>query len=198
MPKARTTKATKATKTSRTTKAKTTKTTTQKGGRTTKATKATKTTKATTQATTTQKGGNTTTSRFFKVVVDGEVFGRFSGSKPKQAANKALTSILRKRTTEKKSTAGNINFSIVECTRGSRKKTYNYVGERQQLTKPVEVNIKGKTVTYRYNNVVRKAQTGGAQVQATTTTPPAQTTQAQPKTTRKTRTTKKTTRRGKK
>jgi len=78
------------------------------------------------------------------------------------------------------------------------------VGERRQLTKPVEVNIKGKTVTYRYNNVVSKAQTGGAQVQATTTTTPAQTTQAQPKTTKttkttkKTRTTKKTTRRGKK
>jgi len=121
MPKARTTKATKATKTSRTTKAKTTKAKTQKGGRTTKATTQT----TTTQTTTTQKGGNATTSRFFKVVVDGEVFGRFSGSKPKQAANKALTSILRKRTSEKKSTTGNINFSIVECTRGSRKKTYN-------------------------------------------------------------------------
>lgn len=123
--------------------------------------------KPVTKKTSSLKGGSKVpTSRYFKVVLnEGEAFGRFSGSKPKQAANKALTSILRKKRHEKKSTKGKIHFSIVECTRGSKRKEYNYVGNRVKLDDPVTVNIKGKEVTYQYSNVVRKdkaAQSGGA------------------------------------
>jgi len=80
--------------------------------------------------------------RFFKVLVDGkeleDAHGRFSGKKPKQAANKALTSIL-KDPDNNLDDSGKIKFSIVECTRGSKRKRYYYVGERQELEKPMVV-----------------------------------------------------------
>lgn len=103
----------------------------------------------------------TSSPRYFKVVYEnGQPKGRFSGTKPKQAANKALTSILKTRESDGKSTTVKIKFSIIECTRGSKHKEYNYVGERVKLDKPMEVTIgKGanaKTIKYRYNNKVFK------------------------------------------
>jgi len=124
-----------------------------------KATKRTGGKKKTAAKKTTQKAGSR--SRFFKVVSgDEDPHGRFSGSKPKQAAAKALTSILRAKEESGDSTEGKIKFSIVECTRGSRHKTYNYVGERVELDEPMEITIgkgeKAKVITYRYNNRVMK------------------------------------------
>jgi len=106
-----------------------------------------------------QSGGSKT--RYFKVIEgDEDPHGRFSGTKPKQAAAKALTSILRSREESGESTTGKIKFSIVECTRGSRHKTYNYVGERIELEEPMQVTIgKGanaKVITYKFNNKVMK------------------------------------------
>lgn len=100
-------------------------------------------------------------TRYFKVIVSGgDPHGRFSGTKPKQAATKALTSILRTRKTNKESTAGEIKFCIRECTRGSKQKTYNYIGERVKLENPMTVQIGGgdnqKTITYKFNNRVMK------------------------------------------
>lgn len=113
--------------------------------------------KTTAKAKTVQTGGKKTTTRYFKVIVNGEEpRGRFSGSKPKQAANKALTSILREREGNNDSTNGQIKFSIVECTRGSRCKEYSYVGERVELEEPMEVKIGNKLISYRYNNKVSK------------------------------------------
>jgi len=113
-----------------------------------------------------QAGGNQTEeedsrTRYFKVIVDGgEAHGRFSGSKPKQAANKALTSIVKSRESIGQQTEGQIKFSIIECTRGSRQKTYNYIGERHLLDTPMKVPIgKGtdaKVIEYKYNNKVMK------------------------------------------
>lgn len=106
-----------------------------------------------------QKGGSKT--RYFKVIVeDGDPHGRFCGSKPKQAANKALTSILKSMESDGKKTDQQIRFSIVECTRNSRHKQYNYIGERIELDEPMEVTIrKGgveKIIKYKYNNKVMK------------------------------------------
>lgn len=99
--------------------------------------------------------------RYFKVVYNGEdAHGRYSGSKPKQAANKALTSILKAKSTRGESTDDQVKFSIVECTRGSKHKQYNYIGERIELEKPMAVPIKTgteqKTIIYKYNNRVMK------------------------------------------
>lgn len=109
-----------------------------------------------------QTGGS---NRFFKLLcADGSFKGRFSGKKPKQAANKALTSILNDQGVDKNSVKKAFDFSIVECTRGSKHKTYNYTGKREKLTNPIKVTIKDKqknttkTITYKYQNVVSKAK----------------------------------------
>lgn len=100
-------------------------------------------------------------TRYFKVIVDGgDAHGRFSGSKPKQAANKALTSILKTREQTGGGVSGEIKFSIVECTRGSKHKQYNYVGQRVKLDKPMKVKIgngpNAKEIEYKFNNRVMK------------------------------------------
>jgi len=104
-------------------------------------------------------------TRFFKVVVgDTELpHGRFSGSKPKQAANKALTSIFKSKEQSGGGVTGKVKFSIVECTRNSKHKKYHYVGERVKLKEPMKVTIgKGpdaKVIEYKFNNRVMKDKT---------------------------------------
>jgi hypothetical protein len=93
------------------------------------------------------------TTRYFKAVYNENEKGRFSGDKPKQAANKALTSI----TKEFKIPINKMfEFSVKECTRGSRKKTYTYVGKRIELDDEISVKIDGKTIKYKYSNVLKK------------------------------------------
>jgi len=62
---------------------------------------------------------------------------------------------------------GQINFSIIECTRGRKHGQYFYVGERTLLENPVEVPIKikntdgtvtHKSVTYQHKNKVNKVK----------------------------------------
>jgi len=97
-------------------------------------------------------------TRYFKIKSDaGECRGRFSGRKPKQAANKALTSILKDRSVKGDSVKGKVKFSIIECTRGSGCKQYNYVGERVKLRKPMTVTIGDKKIVYNFSNNVNKA-----------------------------------------
>ncbi len=114
-----------------------------------------------------QEGGQSKT-RFFKAIYedgddyDGDAYGRFSGTKPKQAANKALTSILKKRAANDDDTMCQIVFSIRECTRGSNQKVYFYKGQRMELEEPNTITIRGKDgeddkeITYRFNNKVMK------------------------------------------
>jgi hypothetical protein len=97
--------------------------------------------------------------RFFKYLYNGTVSGRFSGSKPKQAANKALTSIVKSQTeTGVDLTNKMLTFSIIECTRGSKKKQYNYQGIRRALDNPIKVTIKNKDVpiVYKFQNKTSK------------------------------------------
>jgi hypothetical protein len=97
--------------------------------------------------------------RFFKYLYNGTVSGRFSGSKPKQAANKALTSIVKSQSeTGTDLTNKMLTFSIIECTRGSKKKQYNYQGIRRALDTPIKVTIKNKDVpiVYKFQNKTSK------------------------------------------
>jgi hypothetical protein len=97
--------------------------------------------------------------RYFKYQYNGTVSGRFSGSKPKQAANKALTSIVKSRLEEGEDLTNQLlTFSIIECTRGSKKKEYRYQGVRRALDKPIEVKIKNKDkpITYKFQNRTNK------------------------------------------
>ena len=114
---------------------------------------ATKTTAKTTAKTTTKTAAKTTTTkiddveddstqksvRSFKVMLpDAEAFiGRFTGLTPYQAANKALSKYYR----ENKKPKSDIQFSIRESTRGSKRSTYTYKGGRQKLDEPVKYTI---------------------------------------------------------
>lgn len=97
-------------------------------------------------------------ARHFKLIFDGKVEGRFSGNKPKQAANKAHTSIVKKLEKQGKQFIGiPIEFSLKECTRWNKKKCrkegdkkiekiYFYVGKRELLDKEVVVDHVQKQV----------------------------------------------------
>lgn len=105
-------------------------------------------------------------NRFFKVALgDEKPHGRFSGKKPKQAASKALTSILNNRRVAGEATTGKIKFRIEECTRNSKHKAYKYIGERVQLEEPTPIKIvdengKEKEIVYRFSNRVTKDREG--------------------------------------
>ncbi len=104
--------------------------------------------------------------RYFKLIYNGEPQGRYCGKKPKQAANKAFSSIIKelKKTGEQNGGVNvDINFSIRECTRNKRnKKEYKYIGKRQTLTNPVKVEIANadgsvKQIEYKFHNKLQKA-----------------------------------------
>lgn len=96
--------------------------------------------------------------RYFKLIVDGESHGRFSGFKPRQAANKALTYLMKLIGLNNNKT---IIFAVQECTRGSSHKTYNYIGERIKLDDPIQIKIGTpetgeKIIEYHYQNKITK------------------------------------------
>jgi hypothetical protein len=106
-------------------------------------------------------GDGKSKGRFFKLITaGGDAHGRFSGNKPKQAANKALTAIIKSMGSEDAKDKV-IPFTIKECTRGSRTKLYSYTGHRVELETPMEVRIgKGddeKVIKYKFTNQVKKA-----------------------------------------
>ena len=99
--------------------------------------------------------------RSFKVLLRGaeNYVGRFTGLTPYQAANKALSKYFR----ETKKPKSEIQFSIRESTRGSKRSTYTYKGERQKLDSPVEYTIsngKGedRTIVKKFKNKLTKVK----------------------------------------
>ena len=101
--------------------------------------------------------------RSFKVQLPGaEAFvGRFTGLTPYQAANKALSKYYR----ETKKPKNEIQFSIRESTRGSKRSTYTYNGARHKLDTPVEYtisNAKGedRTIVKKFKNKLTKVKKG--------------------------------------
>ena len=82
--------------------------------------------------------------------------GRYCGAKPKQAACKALSKILKD-----VNKGSEVKFKLAETTEGSRKKIYHYSGERHELDSPITLEINDannniKTVSYKFSNVVKK------------------------------------------
>ncbi len=115
----------------------------QKAGGKAKATKeakkpVTKTTKVTKVEVET-KSESEKSVRSFKVMLPGtdNFVGRFTGLTPYQAANKALSKYYR----ETKKPKQDIQFSIRESTRGSKRSTYTYNGARVKLEEPVKYTI---------------------------------------------------------
>lgn len=100
--------------------------------------------------------------RYFKCEYNKDSFGRYCGLKPKQAANKALTSIIRSNGGNDKCIDKTFRFEMIECTRGGNKKRSIYEGVRTRLPKPLVVNIKSesgaKTITYKFTNKLKKVK----------------------------------------
>lgn len=99
--------------------------------------------------------------RSFKVQLPGaeSYVGRFTGLTPYQAANKALSKYYR----ETKKPKNEIQFSIRESTRGSKRSTYTYNGARHKLDIPVEYtisNAKGedRTIVKKFKNKLTKVK----------------------------------------
>ncbi len=113
-----------------------------------------------------QQGGRKI--RYFKCIYGGtdeniNKFGRFCGYKPKQAANKALTSILKVRRKNNENLFDVIPFSMIECTRGKTHKVSKYTGQRLALENPIIVKIKTgdgqeKEIKYHFTNKVNKVK----------------------------------------
>jgi len=111
-------------------------------------------------------------TRSFKVKLEqnGPQYGRYNGDSPYQAANKALSEIIRNRVKNNQQTDQDINFFLVESTKGSGKKIHQYVGKRMKLAQPVTYTVdNGQVITKEFKNILRKVkkaelnQQGGAQ-----------------------------------
>lgn len=92
--------------------------------------------------------------RYFKCLYGNDIFGRYRGNGPRQAAKKAFGVIIKKYGYDEP-----IIFSIKESTRNSKRKVYTYEGERCKLDKPVTLQIGGygdekKTIQFNYSNKV--------------------------------------------
>ena len=99
-------------------------------------------------------------TRSFKVKLASEekAYGRYTGDSPYQAANKALSELIRKNKTSKNDKGlGKINFTLIESTKGSKHKSHDYSGKRVALKIPITYKTKdGIEVTKKYKNELRK------------------------------------------
>lgn len=98
-------------------------------------------------------------SRSFKVRLENaeKSYGRYTGDSPYQAANKALSELIRKRKKKGQSTNGKIKFSLIESTKGSKHKEHKYVGKRVALKKAITYKTKdGIEVTKKFKNELKK------------------------------------------
>lgn len=111
-----------------------------------------------------EHGEEDSKTRSFKVRLPGDesFSGRFTGLTPYQAANKALSKYFRGL---ENSSEGDVqvNFSIKESTRGSKRHEYTYKGSRLKLEKPITYTIKSTTgeervITKQYKNQLIKVK----------------------------------------
>jgi hypothetical protein len=102
--------------------------------------------------------------RSFKVQLpqNEEYTGRYTGLTPYQAANKALSKYFRENKTIQ-NIQNEITFSIRESTRGSKRSTYTYTGNREKLETPVKYSINGldgnaREIIKEYKNKLTKVK----------------------------------------
>ena len=109
-------------------------------------------------------------NRSFKVKLenDGPQYGRYNGDSPYQAANKALSEIIRNRVKNNQSTDNDITFYLVESTKGSCKKCHQYTGKRIKLDNPVSYTVKNgdkqQIITKEFKNLLRKIKKNNTSV----------------------------------
>lgn len=115
--------------------------------------------------------------RFFKCFYDDnnilteesdktKLFGRFKGIRPRQAANKAFSSICKSLAKANIKVIGKeIIFSIIECSRKKKGlKAFNYIGKRETLDNKFEREVMTgagdkkdkRKIIYKYKNNIHK------------------------------------------
>lgn len=106
---------------------------------------------------------NENKTRYFKSIdANGYSYGRFTGTKPIHAANKAFTVMMQKIRNREGDIPIDVEFpvAIKECSRGCEHKTYEYIGKRKQLDTPMKLVIgtgpDTKTIEYCYQNIMTK------------------------------------------
>jgi hypothetical protein len=97
-------------------------------------------------------------NRSFKVKLseDGQSYGRYNGDSPYQAANKALSEIIRTKVKEGEGVEGKITFWLIESTKGSTKRVHQYEGERIKLDEPVKYKVGENEIVKEYKNILKK------------------------------------------
>lgn len=94
--------------------------------------------------------------RVFKIDDNSSQVGRIVGKKPKLAASKAFSYIIRNMG-DNYVNGNDIPFTIVECTKGSKNKEYNYIGYRKEMDESLVINCSDKGVIIcKYVNVIKK------------------------------------------
>jgi hypothetical protein len=99
-------------------------------------------------------------NRSFKVKLslEDQLYGRYNGDSPYQAANKALSEIIRNRVKNSESVDGEINFYLVESTKASSKKSHQYTGKRIKLENPVTYKVGDQEIVKNFKNVLKKVK----------------------------------------
>jgi len=118
-----------------------------------------------------EKGGKRTFKCYYddnKILIDDhdkeKMFGRFKGIRPRQAANKAFSSICKKLLKGGEEIFNkDFIFTIVECTRNAKKnRKFPYIGRKEKLDKVSEREVKiggGKEtrkIVYKSKNIIKK------------------------------------------
>ncbi len=97
-------------------------------------------------------------NRSFKVKLseDGQSYGRYNGDSPYQAANKALSEIIRTKVKDGEAVEGKLTFWLIESTKGSSKRVHQYEGERIKLAEPVKYKVGENEIVKEYKNILKK------------------------------------------
>ena len=93
-----------------------------------------------------------------KLSQESELYGRYNGDSPYQAANKALSEIIRNRVKNNESVFDEINFYLVESTKGSLKKSHQYFGKRIELETPVIYKVGEQEIVKNFKNILKKVK----------------------------------------
>ena len=92
-----------------------------------------------------------------KTLNDNKLLGKYIGDSPYQAANKALSEIMRLRQKNNESTDIVIRFKLVEVTKGSKQKEHLYDGTRIKLEEPISYTLSnGQQITKIFKNQLKK------------------------------------------
>ena len=99
-------------------------------------------------------------NRSFKVKLseEGESYGRYNGDSPYQAANKALSEIIRNKAKAEEAVDGKLTFWLIESTKGSSKRVHQYEGERVKLAEPVKYKVGDNEIIKEYKNILKKVK----------------------------------------